>query len=92
MSNKKKKKPRVRRHLAPVQRAAPSAPQTSESRLLRAAKVASTLGVALLLGALAIQFKIVSIDLGPSGSLVMKIAGVGLIIAGFVFGRGAKRG
>jgi hypothetical protein len=92
MSAKKKKKPRIRRHLAQVQRAAPAQPATSESKLLRAAKVASTLGVVLLLGALAIQYKVISVDLGPSGPLVMKIAGVGLIIAGFVFGRGAKRG
>lgn len=92
MSQKKKKKPRIRRHLTQVARAAPAVPQTSESRLLRAAKVASTLGVALLLAALAIQFKVISIDVGANGSLVMKIAGVGLIIAGFVFGRGAKRG
>jgi hypothetical protein len=91
MSSKKKKKPRIRRHLAQVQRAAPP-PMSSESRLMRAAKIASTLGVALLLAALAIQFKVISIDVGANGSLVMKIAGVGLIIAGFVFGRGAKRG
>jgi len=91
MSKKKKVKPR-RRTLAPVQHAsaAPSE-RPPETRLQRLSRSTTIVGAAALLVALAAQQKWVSLDLGAHGSTILKVAGVGMIIAGLIFGRAAKR-
>ncbi len=93
MSKKKKVKPRRRTLSSPVAR--PSAPSSGEAaaepRLQRLSRAVTVAGAVSLLLAVAVQFKILSVDLGSNGANVLKVAGIGLLIAGFVFGRAAKR-
>jgi hypothetical protein len=88
--SKRKKKPRSRRYLTPVERRTVSVEEESVSRFKRASTVATTLGAVALGAALLIQYKILPFDLGASGITILKVAGGGLVIAGFIFGRGAK--
>ncbi len=92
MSKRKKIKPR-RRNLTPPARG--SSPSTGDapsvSRLQRASFLATVAGAAALALALAVQQRWLTMDLGPSGSTILKVAGGGLIIAGLIFGRAAKR-
>ena len=64
-----------------------------DERLRRASTVATSLGVLVLAAALGLQFFAprTLADLGQGGSLALRIAGVGLVIAGWVLGRARRR-
>lgn len=88
MSGRKKRRPR-RRTYSPAPRAV--LVRTTEARLQRASWVAGGLGAACLVAALAVQYRLVHFAVGPNSAVILKVAGVGLAIAGIIFGRNARR-
>jgi hypothetical protein len=85
--SRRKKKP-GRRVLAPVEHHEEDAPAVRvRTPLERVASAASTVGVTVLLAALAVQYKVLPGDVGPNGALAMKVAGGVLIVLGLVLGR-----
>jgi hypothetical protein len=82
-----KKKRRVRRRSAsPLPR-----PGFPEGRLRRVSQVVTWLGIVALVAALAVQVGLLPLGMGPRGVMILKVAAVGMVIAGFVFGRGPRR-
>ena len=65
--------------------------RSSEARLHRAAFVAGVLGVVGLIAALGIQYRLFHFPGGPNSAVILKVAGIGLVIAGWIFGRNARR-
>ncbi len=85
MTAKRKRRPRSRRSLAPTPGARPVA--GPGVRLARAAGIATALGVLAVGVAIAAQLRIVPLALPPQVTAALRVAGIGLVIAGFVLGR-----
>ncbi len=88
MTQKKRRKSR-RRMLSPMARPVPV--PSSEARLLRAARIAFAVGVSCLAFAVAARLRLFGLPPWRDAALIFRVAGIGLMIAGWIFGRAARR-
>jgi hypothetical protein len=89
VTQKKKRKAR-RRTLSPQPRLVIVV--STEKRLRRASHVAFWLGALCLGAALATQYRLFGLPAVRDGALILKVTGISLMIAGWIFGRNARVG
>jgi hypothetical protein len=81
-----RRKRRIRSRRVPTPTSRPAQPNPTTS-IARASNFVTVVGVLAVGCALAVQLHLLPLRLSPHESAALRIAGIGLVIAGFVLGR-----